>query len=128
MTQQAKPKSDSADILNLLCSLKRVSDADIGQLLGIHGNSAGRKRRGGLRIHPEEMELLAVAFGVPIDLFDYEVIDAAKWLIEERPDWFSPRDPKPPTKLAEKRAEKLAAKLRDPAGVVQWNYTRLRAA
>jgi len=114
-------------VLDLFATLRRVKDVEIAELLDIHRNTVSQKRTGDSRLDALEIELLAHAFDVPSEVFGMDGDQAIAWAAEHRKQWFALRRPgtKPPSGLGSQRAAKLAAKLRSPAGVVQWDVGQI---
>ncbi|MEM9134268.1 MAG: hypothetical protein AAGE88_18110 [Actinomycetota bacterium] len=109
-------------VLDLFARVRDIKDTQISRALEIHRNSVSRKRTGEIRLHERELDVLAVAFAVPVEVFNLTGLEAMRWAVENRPEWFAPRSPNEPTPISAAREAKLADKLSSPAGVVQWNH------
>ncbi len=107
-------------VLDLFARVRGIPDTQIAEVLEVHRNSVARKKSGFIPLQSFELDVLAAGFGVPIEVFrEMTGLEAMRWAVENRPDWFTPNSPAP-TPITEARSERLAAKLQSPAGVVQW--------
>ena len=112
-------------VLDLLTRIRDVKDTQISELLNLHRNSVKKKRNGLLPLNDIETQLLARAFDVPAHVFTMSGLGAMQWATENRPQWFTnPADDGAP--VTNSRVTQLAAKLQEPAGVVQWNYSDMQ--
>lgn len=110
-------QSSAHAVLDLLARLRQVRDTDMAKLLNCHRNSIPMKRNGSSPLQPLELELLARNFDVPVALFAETGLDAASWLIDNRPSWFE-RDFQPSRQT--KRQAELEAKLQDDSAVLRF--------
>jgi hypothetical protein len=59
-------------------------DADLAAVLGLSRQAAQQRRTGGARLRPQDMEDIADAWQLPIELFRMDPTDALDWLVNER--------------------------------------------
>ena len=78
-------------VLRTLTRMLNVSDRELAERITAIGRplsrSAAQQRRDGAKpLDLRDIEECAMALGVPVELFDQEPIEAAKWLVNGGPE------------------------------------------
>lgn len=74
----------SRRVLGIAMRLLDRDDADLATVLGLSRQAAQQRRTGGARLRQQDVEDIAAAWDLPIDLFRMEPEPAVGWLLENR--------------------------------------------
>lgn len=78
-------------VLNVVARMFALSDAELGELMGLSRQQVQQRRKGTAnqpptRMREDEVENLSARLDFPKSLFDREPLTAARWLLDNHPD------------------------------------------
>lgn len=74
----------SRRVLGIAMRLLDHDDADLASVLGLSRQAGQQRRTGGSRLRQQDVEDIASAWDLPIDLFRMEPADALDWLVRNK--------------------------------------------
>jgi hypothetical protein len=70
--------------LGIAMRLLDRDDADLASVLSLSRQAAQQRRTGGARLRQQDVEDIATAWDLPVDLFRMEAEEAVGWLLDNR--------------------------------------------